>query len=325
MKTFIVTGTAGFIAARTVELLLDQGHHVIGLDNLSDAYDIRLKLWRLERLRRHPNFVYHPIDICDGATLRSFELGLTAVDAVLHLAGRAGIRASVEHPALYVQTNIQGTLNLLELCRMHGVPKFVFASSSSLYGNQTKGPFSEEADTSHLLSPYAVSKKAAEEICYTYHYLHGIDVTVFRYFTVFGPAGRPDMAPFRFVHWVSEGHPVRIYGDGKQKRDFTYVDDIARGTLAGLRSVGYAIFNLGSDTPIQLLDLLAEVEALVGLKAQVQFHPTNPADVLMTWAKIDKARAVLDWQPKFKIQDGLRKLVEWYKAERNWASTIRVF
>ena len=238
MPTVLVTGCAGFIGARVTELLLNQGHTVVGVDNLNDAYDVRLKHWRLARLEGRPGFTFHRLDITDRMALHTLFEALAVsglLSAVVNLAARAGVRQSVENPWVYYETNVTGTLNLLELCREYGGKKFVLASTSSLYGANNPRPFCEDADTDEPLSPYAASKKAAETLCYTYYYLYGLDVTVLRYFTVYGPAGRPDMSLFRFVQWISEGRPVIVYGDGTQERDFTYVDDIARGTLAALK------------------------------------------------------------------------------------------
>ena len=243
MKTILLTGAAGFIAARTGELLLQKGFRVEGLDNMNDYYDVRLKRYRLGRLKAHRNFSFHLCDIEDRPALgRIFKKH--RFDAVLNLAARAGVRYSLVDPYVYMTTNAEGTLNLLERCREHGVKKFILASTSSLYAGQ-KLPFKESLAVSTPISPYAASKKAAEEMAYVYHYLYGIDVTILRYFTVYGPAGRPDMSPFRFIKWIAEGTPIRLYGDGSQSRDFTYVDDIARGTVLALKKTGYKIINLG--------------------------------------------------------------------------------
>jgi nucleoside-diphosphate-sugar epimerase len=232
------------------------------------------------------------------------------------------VRQSVEDPWIYLETNGTGTLNLLELCRASGVEKFVLASTSSLYGATNPRPFSEDANTDGPLSPYAASKKAAEALCYTYHHLYGLDVTVLRYFTVYGPAGRPDMAMFRFVQWVHEGQPVTIYGDGQQSRDFTYVDDIARGTVAALRPLGYEVINLGSDEPVVLMDALRLTERLAGKEAHLEFRPRHAADVLATWADIDKAGDLLGWRPQVGFEEGVGRLVAWYRENRNWASHV---
>ncbi|HTE04499.1 MAG TPA: SDR family NAD(P)-dependent oxidoreductase, partial [bacterium] len=238
--TYLVTGCAGFIGWKVCERLASEGHTVVGVDNLNTAYDVRLKQWRLARLQSARGFSFRQLDIGDREALPG-AMPRDSVDAVINLAARAGVRQSVEDPWVYVATNITGTLNLLELCRTRGVKKFVLASTSSVYGSDTPRPYREDAATDHPLSPYAASKKGAEVLAYTYHALYGIDVTVVRYFTVYGPAGRPDMSLFRFVKWVAEGDPVIVYGDGTQERDFTYVDDIAAGTVAALKPLGFEV------------------------------------------------------------------------------------
>jgi UDP-glucuronate 4-epimerase len=318
----LVTGCAGFIGARVCELLLAAGHDVTGLDSLNDAYDIRLKQWRLARLVNRTGFQFHQLDIAERMGSASSALERLSFDAVINLAARAGVRYSVENPWVYYEANTIGTLNLLEFCRARGIGKFVLASSSSLYGDDSPLPFREDTNTDRPLSPYAASKKAAETLCYTYHALYDLDVTVFRYFTVYGPAGRPDMMPFRLVQWISEGRPVTVYGDGTQSRDFTYVDDIARGTIAGLQPLGYEIINLGSDRPAKLMDLIRMVEEQVGRKAALEHKPRHPADVTATWADISKARRLLGWQPETTLQDGIARLVAWYRSERDWASNV---
>lgn len=326
MSHFVVTGAAGFIAARVCELLLDHGHAVVGIDNMNDAYDVRLKEWRLARLEPRPGFSFAKLDICDKDGLAELfrtnhDTG-SAFDAVINLAARAGVRQSVENPWIYLETNATGALNLLELCRRYEIEKYVLASTSSLYGARNPRPFREDADTDGPLSPYAASKKAAEAMCYTYHYLYGLDVTVLRYFTVYGPAGRPDMSLFRFVQWVHEDHPVTVFGDGTQERDFSYVDDIARGTIAALEPIGYQVINLGSDEPVVLNDALALVEKLAGKRGEIDRQPRHPADVQATWADINKARKVLGWQPEVSFEEGVGRLVEWYRENRAWAKEI---
>jgi nucleoside-diphosphate-sugar epimerase len=325
MACYLVTGCAGFIGSKVTQLLLNDGHSVVGVDNLNDAYDVRLKRWRLDQIRPHARFVFHMLDIGARPLLADlFEAQSAPFDAVINLAARAGVRQSVENPWVYVETNVTGTLNLLELCREHRVPKFVLASTSSLYGENNPVPYREDANTDRPLSPYAASKKAAEAMCHTYHYLYGIDVTVLRYFTVYGPAGRPDMSLFRFVQWISEGRPVTVFGDGQQSRDFTFVDDIARGTIAGLRALGFEIVNLGSDHPVVLSDAIRLVERLVGRTAQLDYRERHPADVLATWADVGKAGALLGWEPRTTFEEGVAQLVDWYRANRAWASHIRV-
>jgi UDP-glucuronate 4-epimerase len=318
----LVTGAAGFIASRTIQLLLADGHTVTGLDNLNDAYDVRLKRWRLARLQGQPGFDFHTIDITNREQLAGLWAARPGFEAVINLAARAGVRQSVENPWIYIETNLTGTLNLLELCRQNGVSKFVLSSTSSLYGAHNPMPFREDADTSRPLSPYAASKKAAEAMCYTYHYLYGLDVTVLRYFTVYGPAGRPDMVLFRFVQKISEGRPITLFGDGSQTRDFTFVDDIARGTIAALRPLGYDTINLGSDKPVVLRDAIRLVERLVGASAIIEQRPAHPADVAATWADVSHAGQVLGWEPQVSFEAGVGALVEWYQAQRAWASQI---
>ncbi|GIW60943.1 MAG: NAD-dependent epimerase [Patescibacteria group bacterium] len=334
MATYLVTGVAGFIASKVAEFLLDDGHTVVGVDNLNEAYDVRLKHWRLEQIKDHPNFIFYQLDITDREALRAlFEQRSVAgnsvnhrssspFEAIIHLAARAGVRQSVQNPWVYFETNCTGTLNLLELCKDFGISKFILASTSSIYGKENPMPYREDATTDHPLSPYAASKKAAEALCYTYHHLYGIDVTVFRYFTVYGPAGRPDMSLFRFVQWISEGRPVIVFGDGQQLRDFTYVDDIARGTIAGLKPMGYEIINLGSDAPVKLMDAIRLVEELVGKKAKLKFKPRHPADVQATWADIEKAKRLLDWHPRTLFEHGVHQLVRWYQSNEDWTRNI---
>jgi len=326
-ERYLVTGCAGFIASRVTELLLEAGHVVVGVDELNDAYDPRLKQWRLARLEPHPRFRFHRLDIADAAAVDAlFAADARGADppqadrppyaAVVNLAARAGVRPSVEAPGVYFRTNCQGTLNLLEACRRHGVGKFLLASTSSLYGAGNAVPYREDADTDRPLSPYAASKKAAEALAYTYHYLHGIDCSVPRYFTVYGPAGRPDMSVFRFVRRIAEGEPIVVFGDGSQQRDFTYVDDIARGTVAALRPLGYAVFNLGGDRPARLLDVVEQIASLLGTRAQIDYRPAHPADVPATWADVGRARELLGWKPQVSLEEGLRRTVAWYRDNR---------
>lgn len=329
MAKYLVTGAAGFIASKVCELLLAGGHRVVGADNLNDAYDIRLKEWRLERLKALPGFEFHRLDITDRAGLKAIfsrhasRPGEPPWPAVLNLAARAGVRQSLGNPWVYYETNVTGTLNLLELCRQFGVRKFVLASTSSAYGDSTPVPFREDAPTDHPLSPYAASKKAAEVLCGTYHLLHGIDVSVLRYFTVYGPAGRPDMSLFRFVQWIAEGKPVQVFGDGSQERDFTFIEDVARGTVAALKPLSYEIINLGSDQPVVLMDAVRKIEGLLEKKARIDYQPRHQADVAKTWASIGKAERLLGWRPQVSFADGVARLVEWYMSNRDWASQIR--
>ncbi len=327
MSTILVTGACGFIGWKVCEKLLAGGDTVVGVDNLDDAYDVRLKQWRLAQLQGRPGFAFHRVDISDRDGVRSFGQSSRKsgrVDVVVNLAARAGVRRSVTDPWVYVAANVNGTVNLLELCRELDVGSFVLASTSSLYGEDTPAPFREDADTSRPLSPYAASKKAAEAMAYSYHSLHGLDVTVLRFFTVYGPAGRPDMSLFRFVQWISEGREVVVFGDGTQRRDFTYVGDVANGVRAAALTAarGYEIINLGSDKPIVLNDAIRLIEQLVGREAAVRHEPRHPADVEATWADISKARRLLGWQPETDFAAGVGELVDWYRRNRDWARDI---
>ncbi len=318
----LLTGVAGFIGSRVAEFLLDEDHEVLGVDNLCPAYDVRLKEYRLRRLDGAPRYEFLQVDIAERDTLITAWDESGPFDAVINLAARAGVRQSLEDPWVYVDTNIVGTLNLLDLCRRDGVDKFVLASTSSLYGAGNPVPFSEDAPTDRPLSPYAASKKGAEGLCWTYHHLYGIDTTILRYFTVYGPAGRPDMSLFRFTQWIHEGLPLRLYGDGTQSRDFTYLDDIARGTVLSLRRLGCETINLGGDHPYSLMEVISLIEQRVGSRAPIERHPMHAADVMATWANIEKARQLLGWRPEVGLEEGVARLCSWYRENRDWTRTI---
>ena len=321
MGRYLVTGAAGFIASRVSQLLMDDGHTVVGVDNMNDAYDPRMKEYRLARLVKQENFDFVKMDIADkDAAFKLIDRG--PFDAVFNLAARAGVRQSVENPWVYVDTNVTGTLNMLETAIRSRTKKFILASTSSIYGNNPPIPTPETASSDHPLQPYSATKKGAEALCHSYHYLHNLDVTVFRYFTVYGPAARPDMVMFRFAQWISEGREVRVNGDGTQSRGFTYVDDIARGTILGLKPVGYELINLGGHQVITINDLIAKVEKLVGKKANVVYQDRHPADVMENSANVEKAMSMLGWSPKVSLEEGIPNLVNWYLAERSWVSQI---
>jgi nucleoside-diphosphate-sugar epimerase len=322
MSRYLVTGAAGFIAARVAEMLLEEGHEVVGIDDLNHAYDIRLKQWRLDRLLANRRFSFLKADIADKSILDEVTQLAKGSSAVINLAARAGVRSSVTNPWIYYDTNVNGVINMLEICRRLDISKFVQASSSSVYGENSPMPFREDANTDYPMQPYAASKKASEVLAYTYHYLHQLDVTVFRYFTVYGPAARPDMAMFRFTQWIAEGKPVRVNGDGEQSRGFTYVDDIARGTIAGLRPVGYEIFNLGGHEVITMNDLIHLFEEVLGKEARVEYLSRHMADSLGNLASVEKAKEQLGWEPLVNLTDGVSRLVDWYRRERSWASQV---
>lgn len=398
---YLVTGAAGFIASKVCEQLLAAGHTVVGIDNLNDYYDVRLKDYRLSRLlgikdwqpgtdpkvssffasvsqsenrgqtpggqqpataRPQPSvfgtFTFRRLDIENLPALEALfeEFRFTAV---FNLAARAGVRASMENPYVFLSTNTQGTLNLLECQRKHGVKKIVLASTSSLYAGCAM-PFTEDLSVNTPLSPYAASKKGAELMAYSYHKLYGLDVTVVRYFTVYGPAGRPDMSIFRFIKWIDEGTPIELFGDGSQSRDFTYVDDIARGTIMAGRlfggqmtddggqiaqlkaegskpsgvgpsgfsdelKPGYNIINLGGGrNPISLQVVIAFIEKALGKKAAIAGKPFHVADIKETWADISKADRLLGWKPTVLNEDGFQRTVDWYVANRTWLKDVRL-
>ncbi len=268
MASYLVTGAAGFIASRVCEFLLESGHAVVGVDNFDPVYDLRIKEWRLKRIQVHPQFTFYKESICDRPALAGIFSAHPQIAAVINLAAKAGVRDSVIDPWSYYETNVTGTLNLLDLCRQNQINKFILASTSSIYGENAPYPTPETAESSFPLQPYAASKKAAETLCHSYHYLYDIDVSVVRYFTVYGPAGRPGMSMFRFAKWISEDMPVQVYGDGTQTRGFTYLDDIARGTIAALQPLGYEIINLGGHESISINDLLVKFEKIIGKAAQ---------------------------------------------------------
>ena len=320
----VVTGCTGFIGSNVSRLLVEAGHSVRGVDSV-EANDSELARWRLRPLSGGPGFTSHVVNILDPEGLRKVFRGedlCETVAAVIHLAAKAGVRASIEDPRSYYETNVLGTLNLLELCREFGVSRFIMASTSSVYGHHGDGPESETSQINRPLSPYAASKAAAEALLHSYHYLHDIDAVVLRYFTVYGPAGRPDMSVFRFIRAIVEGEPVTVYGDGTQRRDFTYVEDIARGTVASLGIQGYQTINLGNDRPVSVNDLIRIIEEVVGRPSHVQHQERHEADPLLTWADIGRARTILGWSPSTPIEEGIRRTVEWYLENRAWARDL---
>ena len=319
----LLTGAAGFIAARTAEFLIQDGHTVVGLDNMNDYYDVNLKKLRLAKLKKLEGFEFHQIDIENYQALETL-FSNHQFDVVLNLAARAGVRYSIENPHVYMSTNAQGSLNLLELVKKHGIKKYVLASTSSLYAGLPM-PFKEDLPVNTPISPYAATKKAAEAMAYTYHHLFGLDVSIVRYFTVYGPGSRPDMAQFRFMRWIDEGKPIQLYGDGTQARDFTYVDDIARGTIAAMKPLGYEIINLGGGkNPVSVNDMIGKLEDLLGKEAKVDHLPFNDADMKETWADITKAKTLLNWEPKIDLDEGLKLCVESYRENYEVESKVKL-
>jgi UDP-glucuronate 4-epimerase len=323
MGVVLVTGAAGFIGQATARLLLEQGRTVVGVDNLNDYYDVRLKHHRLSELRRYTGFIFRQMDIARRAQVRTL-FGKFDVDVVVNLAARAGVRYSLVNPRIYYETNVIGTLNLLETMRERRVAKIVLASTSSLYSGQPM-PFREDLAVNTPISPYAASKKAAEVLCYTYHYLFGIDVSILRYFTVYGPAGRPDMSIFRFIKQIDEGLPLTVYGDGNQSRDFTYIDDIARGTCLAMKKLGYQVINLGGGRqPTSLIDVVRRVEKSLGKTAQITYKAPQAVDMTSTCADIEKAAATLGWEPEVSVADGVERTVQWHVENRDLIRAIEL-
>lgn len=323
MSKILLTGVAGFIANRTCEMLLDLGHEVIGIDNINDYYDINLKNFRLGNLEGRSGYSFYKIDIEDKDSLETV-FKAHKFDVVMNLAARAGVRYSMEHPEVYISTNAMGNLNLLNLTRDYKVRKFVVASTSSLYAGKPM-PFTEDLDVSTPISPYASSKKSAETMCYTYHHLYGIDVSVVRYFTVYGPVSRPDMAQLRFMKWIDQGAEIQLNGDGSQARDFTYVDDIARGTIAAIKPLGYEIINLGGgNNPISINKMIELLSASLGKAPRVKNHPMSLADMKETWANIDKAKRLLDWEPQISFEEGIESCIKHFKNNLDFYKKIKL-
>lgn len=322
MSNYLVLGSAGFIASRVSDILLWQGHKVTGLDNLDGFYSPILKNWRITQLKQHCGFEFQQSNIENFNALYGVAQDFGPFDAVIHLAARAGVRPSVQNPWAYLNTNVTGTLNVLELCRQLDIPKLVIASSSSVYGAHNPMPFREDADTNRPLSPYAASKKASEELSFTYHHLYGLDISLLRFFTVYGPAGRPDMSMFRFIRSIVEGQPITLYGDGLQTRDFSFVEDIARGVCAALKPTGYRIFNLGANHPVELRSIIESIERFSHRSAIIHHQDADPTDVPATWADVSRAKKELDWEPTVGLEEGICHALKWYQTNRNWAQRI---
>lgn len=313
MSRIVVSGGGGFIGSHLCEALLGGGHSVVVLDSFDDFYDPAIKHDNIQTASKSDRFTLIEGDIRDERAVgRALDGG---ADAVIHLAARAGVRPSIEQPLLYQDVNVHGTLTLLEACRAHKVAKFIFAGSSSVYGNNQKIPFSEEDRVDHPISPYAATKRAGELLCHTYHHLYGISVTCLRLFTVYGPRQRPDLAIHKFARLIEAGKPIPVFGDGSMTRDFTYVGDIVDGIIRALdRCAGYHLYNLGEAKPVSVNDLVAALETALGRKAAVERFPPQPGDVDRTYADISLAQRELGYQPSTDIAAGLARFVEWLRA-----------
>ena len=323
MKKVLVTGVAGFIAHKVCEFLLESGVEVVGIDNMNDYYDTKLKEFRLNDLEQRKGFTFFRGDIEDKSFLKDV-FQKHQFKSIYNLAARAGVRYSIENPDIYVSTNIQGHLNVLNMAKEFNVKKVIIASTSSLYAGKEM-PFLESLNVNDPISPYAATKSAAEVMSYTYHHLYGIDVSIVRYFTVYGPLSRPDMAQLRFMKWIDNGQEIQLYGDGEQARDFTYVDDIARGTILAEKELGFEIINLGGGgEPISINYMIKEYEKHLGKKAVIKNLPFNKADMLVTMANIEKAKKLLSWQPETSFKDGLLKCFEHYQIHQDFYKSIKL-
>lgn len=314
-RRILVTGAAGFIGSHTTQTLLERGDDVVAVDNLNDYYDPARKRQNVEEVRAYAqrpdqlDFIH--ADIRDREQMR--KLIASGFDAVIHLAAMAGVRISVEDPWLYYDVNLTGTLNLLDAARESGKPNFVFAGTSSAYGRTATVPFVENDPSDRPLAPYPASKRAAELLGFSYHHLHGLDFTALRFFTVYGPRGRPDMMAYKVFDTMRLGHEIPLYNGGKMHRDWTYVSDIVQGIVAAAdRRLGYEVINLGRGEPVLLADFVNSLEALAGRKARLVSAPMMDADVAYTYADISKARKLLGYEPKVSVQDGVQRFFEWY-------------
>jgi len=307
----LVTGGAGFIGSHLSERLLAAGCRLAILDDLNDYYDPALKRDNLEAVRRRGEFEFVHGDICDAPLVESL-MARFSPEAVIHLAARAGVRPSIDQPVLYQRVNVEGTAVLLEAARRHGVQRFVFASSSSVYGAASRVPFSEDDPVRAPISPYAASKIAGEALCHVYSHLYGMSAICLRFFTVYGPRQRPDLAIRKFAESIAAGRPIPVFGDGSTGRDYTYIDDIVAGILAALgHDAHFDVFNLGNSSPVLLRDMIAAIERVLGRKAVIDRQPLQPGDVPITFADISKARRVLGWAPQTPLETGIRRMAEW--------------
>jgi UDP-glucuronate 4-epimerase len=312
---FLVTGGAGFIGSHVAEKLVADGHHVTIFDDFNDFYAPEIKRRNIASLLSRENVTLIEADICDSTALDSF-FGENKVDQIVHLAARAGVRPSLQQPLLYSRVNVLGTQNLLESARKFGVKKFIFGSSSSVYGVNQKIPFSESDPIFQPISPYAATKLAGEALCHVYHHLYEIDIVCLRFFTVYGARQRPDLAIHKFTRAIAAGMPIEVFGDGSARRDYTYIDDILQGVLAAAeRNFGYEIINLGESETTELTKLIQLIEKSLGKKAKIQRLPPQPGDVPVTFADIAKARKLLGYNPQTKIEDGIPKFVEWFRKQ----------
>lgn len=325
MDIILITGGAGFIGSNLIDRLLEENNEVITIDNFNNYYDPKIKEKNILEIRKNmvnlnineKKFKLYRGDIRDSNILKTI-FKENKINLIIHLAAMAGVRTSIDNPELYYEVNVNGTLNLLEVARINGINKFIFGSSSSIYGNNKKIPFNEEDEVNHPISPYAASKKAGELLCYTYHHLYNIDIACLRFFTVYGPRQRPDLAIHKFTKLILEDKPIPFYGDGKSERDYTYIDDIVEGIIKSISWIRndkkqYEIFNLGESQTISLNEMLRVIENALNKKACKKKLPMQPGDVNRTYADISKAKNVLGYNPKTEFKEGIKKSTEWIK------------
>lgn len=315
----LVTGAAGFIGFHLVQHLTKMGHSVVGLDNLNTYYDVKLKLARLQRSEHLPQYRFQQTDLTDSAAMRQL-FAEERFDLVLHMAAQAGVRYSLENPEAYVQSNLVGFLELLECCRHYGKPRLIYASSSSVYGMSDQVPFEEDARTDQPVSLYAATKKSNELLAYSYSHLYNLDTTGLRFFTVYGPWGRPDMAMFLFTDAVMNDRPIKVYNHGNLARDFTFIDDVVQGIGKMVNSnesgqENYKIYNIGRSKPVNLMEFIAAIEESTGKKAILDHQDMQPGDVERTWADVSKLHTDFDYSPSISVRDGVRQFVDWYRNE----------
>ncbi len=316
METILITGGAGFIGSHVVEKLLGQDKKVVCLDNFDPFYDPSIKRANLAHAVKNKDFHLVEDDILNRTVLNKL-FREHRIETVFHCAARAGVRPSIQDPFSYQKVNVEGTLNLLEAARTYRIRNFVFASSSSVYGAGSRLPFTEEDPADRPLSPYAATKRAGELLCHTYHHLYGLPVTSLRFFTVYGPRQRPEMAIHQFTRLIDLGKPITLYGDGTSSRDYTYIDDIVEGVLAALSApIGSEVINLGGSRVTELRQLIILIEKALGKKATVEFRPKQAGDVPITFADVGKARRLLGYEPRTPIEEGIRRFVEWYRGNK---------
>ena len=318
MNAILVTGGAGFIGSHLCERLLSDGIRIVCLDNFDNFYDPQIKIKNAEEIAKKYSGLFALVtgDIRNPDHL-SMIFQKNQVDFVVHLAARAGVRPSIADPLLYQDVNIRGTIVLLEACRKHGVENFIFASSSSVYGENQRVPFSEEDLDIQPISPYGATKRAGELLCYSYHHLYGMNIACLRIFTAYGPRQRPEMAIHKFTRLIDQGEKIPVYGDGSSSRDYTYIDDLVNGILGVIRyHKGFEVYNLGESQTTALKELIQLIEEAFGKKAKVEMLEFQPGDVSVTYADISKAERMLKYQPKIKMEEGIRRFAEWYKAQR---------